>query len=97
MSTISTILVNITNPPCYACYRLIFAVFKTPMPNQKLWTQSAIGFLQNQDTLANGGWWQDQHILEATGEGFEKEERVAWDGWWNEHIVCPTMVTYGYC
>lgn len=47
-----------------------------------------MGFLQSQDTFANGGWWHDQHILEATGEGVEKEEPVAWQGWWNEQIVC---------
>ena len=43
--------------------------------------------LQSQDLLVNGGWWHDERILEATGEGIEKEEQKAWDGWWNENIV----------
>ncbi len=29
-------------------------------------------------------------MLEATGEGIEKEESRAWAGWWNEHIVRET-------
>lgn len=71
----------------------MFVVFKSPLPNQKLWTTSAIGFLQSQDTFANGGWWHDQHILEATGGGLEKEEPLAWQGWWNEHIVCSLNIS----
>jgi hypothetical protein len=63
------------------------AVFKTPLPNQKLWNGMTIGLLSNQDAFANGGWWHDSRILEATGEGIEKEEARAWDGWWNEKIV----------
>jgi uncharacterized membrane protein YgcG len=34
-----------------------------------------------------GGWWHDSRILGATGEGVEKEEPRAWEGWWNESIV----------
>lgn len=41
----------------------------------------------SEDFFANGGWWHDQHILEATGEGIEKEEPRAWEGWWNEEVV----------
>lgn len=82
-----TIHVKIIDPRSLA-EALIFVVFKTPLPNKKLWTAYAAGFLQSQDTLATGGWWHDQHILEATGEGLEKEEALAWQGWWNEHIVC---------
>ncbi len=59
----------------------------SPLPNQKLWNPFTIGFLQNEYPFVNGGWWHDQHILEATGQGFEKEEPRAWEGWWNEHIV----------
>lgn len=46
-----------------------------------------VGFLQNEDCFLNGGWWHDHRILEATGEGADKEELRAWEGWWNEHIV----------
>lgn len=68
-------------------------LFKSPLPNTKLWTQSTVSFLQSQDTFANGGWWHDQHILEATGEGVAREESVAWHGWWNEHIVDLVMLS----
>jgi hypothetical protein len=43
--------------------------------------------LQSQDTLIKGGWWHDSRILAATGEGVEREEPRAWEGWWNERIV----------
>jgi hypothetical protein len=62
-------------------------VFMTPLPNSKLWTVPTIGFLTTMESFANGGWWHDQHILEATGDGVEKEEPRAWNGWWNDHIV----------
>lgn len=62
-------------------------VFMSPLPNPRLWTPQSVGFLQAQDSFANGGWWHDQHILEATGGGVEIEEPLAWQGWWNEHIV----------
>ena len=48
--------------------------------------------LQNQDIFLNGGWWHDERILEATGEGVEKEEPRAWEGWWNEQVVCIDVV-----
>lgn len=63
------------------------AVFKTPLPNQKLWNGHTIGLLSNPDAFANGGWWHDSRILAATGEGLAKEEPRAWEGWWNEKIV----------
>lgn len=75
-----------TNPRADQTSRRV-AVFKTPLPNQKLWNGMTIGLLSNQDAFANGGWWHDSRILEATGEGIEKEEPRAWDGWWNEKIV----------
>ena len=59
----------------------------TPLPNQQLWTGPTTGYLASQDFFANGGWWHDHHILEATGDGIEKEEPRAWAGWWNELIV----------
>jgi len=62
-------------------------VFNSPLPNPKLWNGPTIGFLQGQDTLIKGGWWHDSRILAATGEGVEKEEPRAWEGWWNERIV----------
>ena len=61
----------------------------SPLPNQKLWSGSTVGFLQTQECFINGGWWHDPRILEATGEGIEKEEPRAWEGWWNEQIVRP--------
>ncbi|KAK4099900.1 hypothetical protein N658DRAFT_525127 [Parathielavia hyrcaniae] len=62
-------------------------LFKTPLPNPKLWNGPTIGTLSNPDAFINGGWWHDSRILAATGEGLAKEESRAWDGWWNEKIV----------
>ncbi|KAI4252956.1 MAG: hypothetical protein L6R42_007759 [Xanthoria sp. 1 TBL-2021] len=62
-------------------------LFMSPLPNPKLWTSQTTGSLQTQECFVNGGWWHDPHILEATGQGIEKEEPRAWDGWWNEQIV----------
>ena len=59
----------------------------SPLPNQKLWNGQTVGFLQTQECFVNGGWWHDPRILEATGQGIEKEEPKAWEGWWNEQIV----------
>jgi hypothetical protein len=42
-----------------------------------------------QECFVNGGWWHDKELLEVVGEGVEKEESKAWEGWWNEDIV-PT-------
>ena len=39
------------------------------------------------ETLAYGGWWHDNSILAATGEGLEKEELRAWEGHWNETVL----------
>ena len=64
------------------------AVFMSPLPNQKLWHPSTIGLLQAEDVFVNGGWWHDDRILAATGQGVEKEGPRAWEGWWNENIVC---------
>ena len=43
--------------------------------------------LANQDIFVNGGWWHDNRILAATGEGLATEEPRAWDGWWNDKVV----------
>lgn len=62
-------------------------VFKTPLPNPSLWNGPTIGMLSSQDVFVNGGWWHDSRILAATGDGAEKEEKRAWEGWWSEKIV----------
>ncbi|CAG8954160.1 hypothetical protein HYFRA_00005779 [Hymenoscyphus fraxineus] len=62
-------------------------LFNSPLPNPKLWNGPTVGFLQTQEGIINGGWWHDARILGATGEGVEKEEPRAWEGWWNERIV----------
>lgn len=63
------------------------------MPNRQLWKGEVIGTLQSQDAFLNGGWWHDSNILAATGEGIEKEEPKAWEGWWNEQIVIRHLHT----
>ena len=62
-------------------------VFRSPLPNPKLWNSYSASRLQNQDVFSGGGWWHDKRILEATGGGIEVEEQRAWAGWWNEQIV----------
>ncbi|KAK8050140.1 hypothetical protein PG994_011870 [Apiospora phragmitis] len=49
-------------------------LFKTPLPNQKLWNGRTTGALGSPDIFINGGWWHDSRILAATGEGVEHEE-----------------------
>lgn len=78
---------QITSWPALITSACRLAVFKTPLPNQKLWNGSTIGLLSNQNAFVNGGWWHDSRILAATGEGLAKEEPRAWEGWWNEKIV----------
>jgi hypothetical protein len=62
-------------------------LFLTPQPNGKIWHAPTLSNLQSPTWLANGGWWHDSRILAATGAGLEVEEKRAWEGWWNEHIV----------
>ncbi|KAI0388861.1 hypothetical protein F5Y17DRAFT_451273 [Xylariaceae sp. FL0594] len=62
-------------------------LFQTPLPNPKLWNGATLGRLGSPDIFVNGGWWHDSRILAATGEGVEREEPRAWEGWWNEKIV----------
>ncbi|KAH6653051.1 hypothetical protein BKA67DRAFT_506729, partial [Truncatella angustata] len=62
-------------------------LFKTPLPNPKLWNGQTLGNLASPDIFINGGWWHDSRILAATGDGVEREEPRAWEGWWNEKIV----------
>ncbi|CCX11748.1 Similar to Uncharacterized protein C4.02c; acc. no. Q9USS8 [Pyronema omphalodes CBS 100304] len=62
-------------------------LFTSPLPNPKLWHSQTLGNLQQPKWITNGGWWHDHRILAATGKGVEEEEKTAWQGWWNEHIV----------
>ncbi|KAI1497289.1 hypothetical protein F5X99DRAFT_28316 [Biscogniauxia marginata] len=62
-------------------------LFQTPLPNPKIWNGQTLGQLGSPDIFINGGWWHDSRILAATGEGAEREEARAWDGWWNEKVV----------
>ncbi|KAL6870291.1 hypothetical protein J3F83DRAFT_672058 [Trichoderma novae-zelandiae] len=62
-------------------------LFRTPMPNPALWTGPTIGLLATPEAFTNGGWWHDNRILAATGEGAQKEEERAWEGWWNEKVA----------
>lgn len=66
---------------------LIEIVFNSPLPNAQLWNGPTIGALQNEHTFKGGGWWHDPDVLSSTGEGLDKEEPRAWEGWWNETIV----------
>ncbi|KAF5015742.1 hypothetical protein F66182_12819, partial [Fusarium sp. NRRL 66182] len=61
--------------------------FSSPVTNPQLWNGSTIGYLQTYEGFANGGWWHDQNILSATGEGADIEETRGWAGWWNEQVV----------
>lgn len=62
-------------------------LFVPPRPNPKLWNGPTLGNLASATWLSNGGWWQDSRILAAAGEGLDEEQKRAWDGWWNEHVV----------
>jgi hypothetical protein len=62
-------------------------LFASPLPNKQIWNQGTLGQLMAPDMFVSGGWWHDSSILAATGEGEEKEEARAWQGWWNEQIV----------
>ncbi|KAI3325715.1 hypothetical protein HD806DRAFT_491072 [Xylariaceae sp. AK1471] len=62
-------------------------LFQTPLPNPKLWNGATLNRLGSPDIFVNGGWWHDSRILAATGDGVEREEPRAWNGWWNEKIV----------
>ncbi|KIV96152.1 hypothetical protein PV10_00055 [Exophiala mesophila] len=62
-------------------------LFSSPLPNPQIWHPQSIGMLQSQEGLAHGGWWHDSSVLEATGQGVEKEEPRAWEGCWNEPVV----------
>ncbi|KAI1182019.1 hypothetical protein F5B17DRAFT_422432 [Nemania serpens] len=62
-------------------------LFQTPLPNPKIWNSTTLGRLGSPEIFVNGGWWHDSRILAATGDGVEREEPRAWNGWWNEKIV----------
>ena len=85
----TTLIILVWHPTLlFQLLSLIVVVFMSPLPNQKLWHPSTIGLLQAEDSFVNGGWWHDDRILAATGQGVDKEEPRAWEGWWNENIVC---------
>ncbi|OQO01588.1 hypothetical protein B0A48_12624 [Cryoendolithus antarcticus] len=62
-------------------------LFKSPLPNKQIWTQSTLGTLQTEDYIHNGGWWHNPVILSSAGQGAQVEEGRAWEGGWNEKIV----------
>ena len=62
-------------------------LFSSPLPNPQVWQSPTIGFLQSYDCFATGGWWHDPSVLEATGEGLDKEEPRAWENSWNNSVV----------
>ncbi|UNI17416.1 hypothetical protein JDV02_003759 [Purpureocillium takamizusanense] len=68
-------------------------LFKTPLPNPAIWNGQTLGTLASQDVFVNGGWWHDNKILAATGQGLEIEEPRAWQGWWNETVVDLVRLT----
>ena len=62
-------------------------LFSSPVPNALIWHNSTISMLYAYESLAYGGWWHDNSILAATGEGLEKEEKRGWEGHWNETVL----------
>ncbi|KAF2272453.1 uncharacterized protein EI97DRAFT_461969 [Westerdykella ornata] len=68
-------------------------LFASPLPNKAIWAGPTLGQLAAPDAFLDGGWWHDKTILAATGEGVEKEEARAWNGWWNEHVVSLVELT----
>ncbi|QUC17162.1 uncharacterized protein UV8b_01403 [Ustilaginoidea virens] len=68
-------------------------LFKSPVPNPAVWNGPTIGLLVTPEGFHNGGWWHDNRILAATGQGVEKEEPRAWEGWWNETVVQLARLT----
>ncbi|KAL8732140.1 MAG: hypothetical protein Q9166_002887 [cf. Caloplaca sp. 2 TL-2023] len=83
---------TVTGLKRWSCLSRELPLFMSPLPSPKLWTGPTVGFLQTQECFVNGGWWHDPNILGATGQGIEKEEPRAWDGWWNEQIVRPSAI-----
>ena len=62
-------------------------LFASPQPNPNLWTPQTIGQLTKPDVFASGGWWHDPTVLASTGKGIDVEEKLGWQGWWNENVV----------
>ncbi|PHH70105.1 hypothetical protein CDD80_6229 [Ophiocordyceps camponoti-rufipedis] len=62
-------------------------LFRTPTPNACLWDLMTVNKLFSQFAFIEGGWWHDARFLASIGEGREKEQQRAWEGWWNETIV----------
>ena len=70
-------------------------LFASPLPNRLIWTSGAIGKLVQPNPFINGGWWHDSSILASTGDGLDKEESRAWQGWWNEEIAASARQSAG--
>lgn len=62
-------------------------MFRSPIPNPKIWAGPTLGKLSSQNSWLNLGWWHEVQILEKTGKGLEYEEEHAWKGHWDESIV----------
>ena len=81
-----------SNPPSWPIADCkVSPVFRTPLPNQRIWSGPSTGMLSSEDTLAGGGWWHDSLVLASTGDGVEAEEQRAWERWWAEDIVCTQV------
>ncbi|KAF2813882.1 uncharacterized protein BDZ99DRAFT_380202 [Mytilinidion resinicola] len=80
-------LPNVSQIKAVHVYDFDNTLFASPLPNKSLWNGPTIGQLGSPDIFVNGGWWHDASILAATGQGADKEEARAWEGWWNEQIV----------
>lgn len=86
-STLHTILTCPDTIRSIHVYDFDNTLFRSPLPNPRLWSGMTIGLFHKPDAFANGGWWHDDRILAATGEGVDIEEGRAWEGWWNEYVV----------
>ncbi|PHH81819.1 hypothetical protein CDD82_7804 [Ophiocordyceps australis] len=86
-SSINTPLPAVDKIKALHVYDFDNTLFKTPLPNPQVWNAVTVSKLANQNLFINGGWWHDSRILAATGQGLEKEQPRAWQGWWNEQVV----------
>ncbi|KEY67958.1 hypothetical protein S7711_02164 [Stachybotrys chartarum IBT 7711] len=86
-SILNQALPPVANIKALHVYDFDNTLFRTPLPNPAIWYGPSIGTLSTYETFSTGGWWHDSRILASTGQGIEKEEPRAWEGWWNEKIV----------
>ncbi len=79
-------------------------LFRTPLPNELLWTRRSIGVLKDINHIRSGGWyvavcikfrWHDVRPLKAVGMGFEKELAAQWQSHWNESMVLRLNLKLG--